>query len=161
MAFRVVVILFLSIAWSPAQDARTPQERLESTISEVESLKRAVLEQERRILRLEKLIRQLSSADYPARALGSPQAKRPTTGYQRPGFRSKENWHRVKKGMSTSQTVNILGKPTRVKDIGGGEYRTLFYSGEVPGSGTVSGSVELNNDQVWQVNIPFFEETSR
>ena len=161
MAFRMVVILFLSIAWSSAQTAPTSQDLLESIISEVESLKRTVSEQERRILRLEKLVRQLSSADGPTRVLSSSQTKRPTTGYRRPGFRPKENWHRIKNGMSTSQVIDILGKPTRMEDIDMFGYHRLFYSGEVPGSGSVSGNVKLKDDQVWDVNIPYFEQTSR
>ena len=142
-AVLALLVLTPIAPWALAQEAPKSQERLQSIIAEVESLKRTVHEQERRILQLERLVRQLSG-----------RTKRPTRAIA-VGFSAKENWHRVKEGMSTSQVINILGKPTRVKS--GLAFRTLFYSGEVPGSGIVSGSVEFHDDQVWQVNIPFFQ----
>jgi len=57
--------------------------------------------------------------------------------------------------MSESQVVAILGPATSVKRVS--DLRTLLYRGEVPGSGTVSGNVELGGeDRVYLVNKPVF-----
>ena len=44
----------------------------------------------------------------------------------------------------------ILGEPTRVER--GILYDTLFYQGEAPGSGSISGFVRLMNGQVYRVS---------
>jgi hypothetical protein len=56
--------------------------------------------------------------------------------------------------MSRAQVEAILGHPTSVDTAI--TYQTLFYRGLVPGSGSVTGTVELHDDRVWQVNIPVF-----
>lgn len=65
-----------------------------------------------------------------------------------------EAWRRLKDGMSERQVLSILGNPTSTKDLH--PFRTLFYRGEVTGSGFVSGNVQLQEDRVWQVNVPVF-----
>ena len=55
---------------------------------------------------------------------------------------------------SESQVVGILGKSTSVENVG--PFRTLFYRGNVPGSGSVSGNIKLTDDRVWQINKPVF-----
>ena len=57
--------------------------------------------------------------------------------------------------MSERQVISILGQPTSVENILG-IYRTLFYRGEVPGSGFPTGLIELLNDRVWKKDIPVF-----
>ena len=63
-------------------------------------------------------------------------------------------WKRLRKGMSSAQVIGILGKPTSVETVG--PYRTLFYQGDVPGSGSVTGTIKLQDDRVWQINTPVF-----
>lgn len=57
--------------------------------------------------------------------------------------------------MSEAQVMSILGRPTSVEAMGG-IFKTLFYRGEVAGSGSVSGNIKLQDDRVWQVNTPVF-----
>jgi hypothetical protein len=57
--------------------------------------------------------------------------------------------------MSESQVISILGPPTNV-DRTIGSMPILFYKGEVPGSGFVSGNVKLSEDRVYLVNKPVF-----
>jgi hypothetical protein len=56
--------------------------------------------------------------------------------------------------MSRSQVEAILGRPTSTKITD--PYLTLFYQGDVPGTGSVTGTIEIMDDRVWQVNIPVF-----
>lgn len=86
--------------------------------------------------------------------LVSPKPKADTRAESPPEWHTPSNWDRIKDGMSEKQVISILGRPTSTKNI---LYRTLFYRGEVTGSGFVSGNVELWNDRVRQVNKPVFD----
>ena len=74
-----------------------------------------------------------------------------------PKWHTPSNWDRIKDGMSETQVISVLGSPTSTESIGAGEYSYLFYRGEVPGSGFVSGNVRLTYDRVWEVNKPVFD----
>ena len=153
MAFRVLVALCLVSALSLAQETPKSKDQLQSIITEVALLKRAVVEQERRILQLEKMLQRSPSKMTSARSITQPQPITSRQALSEP-WHYETYWRRIKDGMSESQVIKILGKPTGVKDIG--PFRTLFYRGEVRGSGFVSGNVELSDDRVWQVNTPVF-----
>lgn len=84
----------------------------------------------------------------------APEQKVDTRAESPPEWHTPSNWDRIKNGMSEKQVISILGRPTSTKNI---LYRTLFYRGEVTGSGFVSGNVELWNDRVWKVNKPVFD----
>ena len=88
---------------------------------------------------------------------GSPEPKANTRAESPPEWQTPSNWDRIKDGMSEKQVITILGRPTSTKSIGVGGYRTLFYRGEVTGSGFVSGNMQLKDDRVWQVNKPVFD----
>ena len=144
MAFRVLVALCLMSALSLAQETPKSEDQLQSIVTEVALLKRVVVEQERRILQLEKIVQSITQPQpiTSRQALSTP-------------WHSETYWRRIKDGMSESQVIKILGKPTDVKeDVV--SFRTLFYRGEVRGSGFVSGNVRLSDDRVWQVNTPVF-----
>jgi len=66
------------------------------------------------------------------------------------------SWDKIKAGMSRSQVLSILGKPIETKtDVI--SYVTLYYRGEIGGSGFVSGNVVLNaDDRVIFINHPVF-----
>ena len=154
MAFRVLVALCLVSALSLAQEIPKSEDQLHSIVTEVALLKRVVVEQERRILQLEKIVQRLSTSKMTsARSITQPQPITSRQALSTP-WHSETYWRRIKDGMSESQVIKILGKPTDVKDIG--SFRTLFYRGEVRGSGFVSGNVRFTDDRVWQVNTPVF-----
>lgn len=56
-------------------------------------------------------------------------------------------WTLVRSGMSERQVISLLGRPTRRTVSPGRVFRTLFYQGEVEGSGYVSGNVQLSRDE--------------
>ena len=69
-------------------------------------------------------------------------------------WKNPSSWNGVSNGMSERQVISILGKPTSAENVG--SFRTLFYRGDVAGSGFVSGNVKLDEDRVWIVNKPVF-----
>ena len=146
MAFRVLVALCLMSALSLAQETPKSEDQLQSIVTEVALLKRVVVEQERRILQLEKIVQSITQPQ--------PQPITSRQALSTP-WHSETYWRRIKDGMSESQVIKILGKPTDVKGHAV-SLRTLFYRGEVRGSGFVSGNVWLSDDRVWQVNTPVF-----
>lgn len=145
---RVVLAVVLS-ASTPvfAQES----EHLRQLQQEVDMLKRMVLEQSRRIEVLERELQGNPSAIFPS-AANSTATQRMLSAEQ--PWHDGSTWDRVRKGMSEAQVISILGRPTSVESVGG--FKTLFYRGEVSGSGSVSGNIKLQDDRVWQVNTPVF-----
>ena len=124
--------------------------------AEILFLKRVVAEQDRRITELEKAVAalQLGTASraeppIPGESSGAPAQPDSTTSWKQG-----TTWNRLKDGMSRAQVEAILGRPTSVKTLD--VFLTLFYSGPVPGSGSVTGKVELKDDQVYLVSRPVF-----
>jgi hypothetical protein len=117
--------------------------RLEQLEAEIASLKEKNRQQDLKIESLEKLSASQSSAQ-------SEAVSRPSSG----SFGSPGAWSRIKDGMSEAQVTQLLGPPTSTKILG--PYKTLFFEGPVPGSGSVSGNVELRDNRVYNVNVPVF-----
>ena len=63
-------------------------------------------------------------------------------------------WDQIREGLSRAQVEDILGKPTSVEAVI--DYQTLLYKGDVPGVGTLSGTVKLTDDRVSDINPPDF-----
>jgi len=129
--------------------------RLEATETEISLLKRVVKEQDRRIAELEKIIKTLqaqatanSEKPQTARELAKTMIK-PAAPWQNPFA-----WAQIREGMSRAQVEDILGSPTSVESVI--DYQTLIYKGDVPGSGTVSGTVKLTDDRVSEISPPTF-----
>lgn len=100
---------------------------------QVADLKAELKKQNDRISRLEKLLAS------PGNAVGSSQA---------PGslaWQDMNNWKRVKPGMTRSQVEAILGPPTKVEHTVIDTVE-LYYQGERPGAGYVSGNVKINDE---------------
>jgi len=75
----------------------------------------------------------------------------------RPGASRWQNplaWAQIQEGMSRAQVEEILGKPTSVDAVI--DYQTLYYKGDVPGAGVVTGIVKLTGDRVSAVSPPDF-----
>ena len=70
------------------------------------------------------------------------------------GWKSPDNWKKVKKGMSISQLEGMLGLPT---SKGTGAMGPIwFYEGYVQGSGNVTGNIQFYQRRVWDINKPVF-----
>ncbi len=135
---------------SPSRDRR-----LEATETEVSLLKRLVKEQDRRIAELEKTVKSLRAVatapteEPPAHEVAKIVIKPAAARWQNPLA-----WAQIREGMSRTQVEEILGKPTSVEAVI--DYQTLLYKGDVPGSGTVSGTVKLTDDRVSEIIPPAF-----
>lgn len=143
----IAIILVVTAAPVFAQQS----ERVRQLEQEVNLLKNTVADQGRRIEMLERGLRGKSSA-IESSASTATQIRTPSS-FAYP-WHDRNSWGRVKNGMSEAQVVFLLGRPTSVEALG--SYRTLFYRGEVAGSGSVSGNIKLNDDRVYQVNTPVF-----
>jgi hypothetical protein len=114
----------------------------------VDRLANEVASQELRIRNLEK--GNVATPEIPGSALKNPSA--PSDSLV--AWRSPGSWVRLKVGMSESQVLAILGSPTSAKVLH--EFKTIFYIGDVPGSGVVNGSIELKDGRVYDINVPVF-----
>lgn len=61
-------------------------------------------------------------------------------------------WNRVRPGMDELEVIDILGPPTSMRQEG--DARMLLYAMEIGSSGFLSGSVELRDRKVSEVNKP-------
>jgi hypothetical protein len=61
-------------------------------------------------------------------------------------------WDRVRPGMGELEVINILGPPTSMRQEG--ETRVLLYAMEIGSAGFLSGSVELRDRKVSEVQQP-------
>ena len=163
-------LCIVTLIASPVSFGQTDK-KVADAIAEIAVLKRLVAEQGRRITELEKALAALQgeagikpstppSGSRPAFVLppSSATPASPVRGdsstLREPAWKQSATWSRLKDGMSRAQVESILGRSTSVESIG--PFMTLFYKGEVAGSGSVTGTVKLQDDRVWQVNIPVF-----
>ena len=150
-AIAIVTMICVSIASIPT--AFGQDTILEDIKNEIKLLKKTINEQNKRIERLERELVNLKALL--SLKVDSKETQRLVVDSTVGGWKKPSNWARILRGMSEKQVVSILGKPTSIKDIGG-SYRTLFYQGEVSGSGFVSGNVKLSEDRVYSINKPVF-----
>lgn len=64
------------------------------------------------------------------------------------------NWNRVRAGMSELEVISTLGPPTSLRGADDGGSRTLIYAMEIGSSGFLSGSVQLKDRRVTEVQKP-------
>jgi hypothetical protein len=170
-------IWFVLLTVSPSAFGQTDQRRLEDAFAEITLLKRALAEQDRRITDLQNALKMLQSEqeqDHQVLDLQNavkmlqdeqnqapqpvpdpiPPVRKSKKAPPDPAWHNPSAWTTVKKGMSRAQVEAILGHPTSVDTAI--SFQTLFYQGLVPGSGSVTGTVKLDEDRVWQVNTPVF-----
>ncbi len=154
--FACSILIGLVLIVTPSTSfAQALEQRLNDAFAEITMLKRVIAEQNRRISELEEAIRLIQSSAVPAQEQETTLEKPSITQRLKPGWHSQAAWEGIKRGMSESQVVAILGKPTSIDDIGGG-YRKLFYRGEVASSGFVSGNISFSDDQVYSISKPVF-----
>ena len=133
--------------------------RLEAAEMDVSLLKRLVKEQDRRITEMEKTVKALraaptATAEEPAaHETAHETAKIVIKKFAAP-WQNPLAWTQIREGMSRMQVEEILGKPTSVESVI--DYQTLFYKGDVPGSGAVAGVIKLTDDRVSEITPPSF-----
>jgi hypothetical protein len=136
--------------------------RLEAAETDISLLKRLVKEQDRRIAELEKTVKSLQAPpavvnEKPTAAVNEkPTAHaiaktifKPSAPWQNPLA-----WAQIQKGLSRAQVEEILGAPTSVESVI--DSQTLFYKGDVPGSGAAAGVIKLTDDRVSEITPPVF-----
>jgi hypothetical protein len=130
---------------SPSFGQQSDQ-RIEDALAEITLLKRVVAEQDRRIATLERA-RDTSGIGAIADPRSSGALDRVTARQATISapWKTPSVWRRIKEGMSRAQVVAILGQPASIDAIS--NYQTLFYRGEVSGSGSVTGTVKLYDDR--------------
>lgn len=65
-----------------------------------------------------------------------------------------ENWNRLRVGMSEMEVISALGPPTSMRGDPGSDSRTLLYAMEIGSSGFLSGSVQLKDRRVAELQKP-------
>jgi hypothetical protein len=153
------VLSLIGLAISPpcfgqASSSPSRDRRPEATDTDISVLKRLVKDQDRRIAELEKIIRSLqtpapASSEKPTAHELAKTVIRPAAQWQNPLA-----WAQIRAGLSRAQVEEILGKPTSAESVI--DYQTLFYKGDVPGSGTLSGIIKLTDDRVSEISPPAF-----
>jgi hypothetical protein len=128
--------------------------RISQLESAIQQLRMRIDEQNRRIMRLEEELRVRSSGPPVGTIPGRHEGRTSAAATTRQPWHSPKSWEQLSKGMSEARVRGILGLPTSIESLG--ELKTLFYRGEVVGSGSLSGHVNLRNDQVVAVNKPAF-----
>lgn len=118
--------------------------RVRSLEHEVRNLQRQVLALSRRI---DELSRPVGIATQP----GIPAAASRASGGS-DEWVSAAKWQRIRPGMSELEVIELLGRPTSMREENGA--RVLFYAMEIGSSGFLSGSVVLREREVAEVRKP-------
>jgi hypothetical protein len=156
-ALVVVVIPFvLTMALYPKYAGADDAARISRLESEIRLLRTRVDEQQRRITRLEDELKRQANDPVVGTIPGRREDRIPTASPDQLPWHSQESWTGVSRGMSEEQVTDVLGQPTSVEAFG--RYKTLFYRGTVPGSGSISGHVNLLDDRVLAVSPPAFAD---
>jgi hypothetical protein len=142
---RILAILLLSVWLSPVIAA--------------DDFKVIKLEQD--VRNLERQVRELQRqlADVQQRSRGTLEP-RPDVTSDPPSASSTgqwldaANWKRVRPGMEELEVISLLGPPTSLRGAADSPSRTLMYAMEIGSSGFLSGSVQLKDRVVVEVQTP-------
>jgi hypothetical protein len=142
---RILAILLISVWLSPVIAA--------------DDFKVIKLEQD--VRNLERQVRELQRqlADVQQRSRGTLEA-RPDVTSDTPSASSTgqwldaANWKRVRPGMEELEVISLLGPPTSLRGAADSPSRTLMYAMEIGSSGFLSGSVQLKDRVVVEVQTP-------
>ena len=141
------VILLASAAIAGPASAQQASSS-ESLAKEVVTLRLEVHRQAERIRTLEEALTRLGGTDGEEMFATGPAADLPAT------WTVPQSWDRLKRGMSESSVVDVLGSPSRI--VRSAVYRMLHYEGEVAGR-VLSGSVKIvDEDWVEEITRPDF-----
>ncbi len=153
------VLGLLGLAISPpcfgqTSSSQSRDHRLEAAETDIGLLKRMVKEQARQIAELEKTVKSLQSASSVINEKPTAHEIAKTIFTPAARWQNPLAWTQIRKGLSRAEVEDILGEPTSVESVI--DYQTLFYKGDVPGSGTVSGIIKLTDDRVSEISPPAF-----
>ena len=148
----VVLTMALYAEAAGADDAA----RISRLESEIRLLRTRVDEQQRRIVRLEEELKRKATEPVVGAMPGRREDRATIASHDQLPWHTPDSWNRVSRDMSGEQVTDILGQPTSVETFG--RYKTLFYRGVLPGSGSISGHVNLRDDRVLAVNQPAFAD---
>jgi hypothetical protein len=138
-----VALCALSAEVASAQDLKVSQ--LEQDVRE---LQQQVQRQSRRIDVLEgELNLSRGTAPLPDRA--TVVVQNTTQPWLKSG-----SWDQIKRGMSESEVIQVLGPPTTTRSPGDGRQRTLFYALELGAGSFLSGQVLIESAKVTSVQKP-------
>jgi hypothetical protein len=146
----------LTIALYAACASADDPARISRLESEIRQLRTRVDEQQRRIARLEEELKRQQKEPVVATIPGRREDRIPSATSEQLPWHSLDSWSGIEKGMSEEQVTVVLGQPTFVETFG--RYKTLFYRGMVPGSGAISGHVNLLEDRVLAISQPEFAD---
>ncbi len=136
------LVVTFAIAQTPSKD---------DLRAEISLLKQRVQNQEKRIAALERTFAEIEASQNPSEQKRTNESEPLTPG----DWKVPSNWDRVALGMSLEQVTEILGTSTN-QSLSVGSAVTLYYQGEVSGSGYVSGNVRFFENRVTQINKPIF-----
>jgi hypothetical protein len=140
---RKVAALLLTLATLPALADDFKVIKLEQ---DVRNLERQVQELTRQLTDLQRVSR--GSAPAIPAAAGSQDASATS-----PQWLDAANWKRIRVGMTELEVIGVLGPPTTLRGASA-EARTLMYAMEIGASGFLSGSVQLQERRVVNVQVP-------
>jgi len=150
------IAVVLTIAPYPVVAGADDAARISRLESEIRLLRTRVDEQQRRIARLEEELKRQANEPLVRTQPGRREDRIPAALAGQLLWHSPESWNRVSNGMAEEEVTDVLGQPTSVETFD--RYKTLFYRGTVPGSGAVSGHVNLLDDRVTAVSPPAFAD---
>jgi len=136
-----------------APSGQSRDHRMEAAETDITLLKRLIKDQDRRIAELEKTIKTLRGAASAEEATPHETAKAVLKKFAAP-WHNPLAWTQIREGLSRLQVEEILGKPTSVEAVI--DSQTLYYKGDVPSSGTVTGVIKLTDDRVTGITLPAF-----
>jgi len=119
-----------------------------------------IIKLEQDVRRLEQQVRELSRqiAELQRRS-GAPvipvprDQEQPAPSDSQPWLQAK-NWQRLRVGMSELEVIDALGPPTSTRLGDDGSARILFYALEIDAGSFLSGSVEVRDRRVVEINVP-------
>lgn len=129
------------------------------SLAAVDDFKVIKLEQD--VRRLEQQVRELSRQVAELRrepALSAeqiqPPNRAPAPPAGPPSWLQAKSWKAVRAGMNELQVIETLGPPTSTRIAADGDTRILFYALELAAGSFLSGSVELRDRRVVEINEP-------
>ena len=144
MRIRLLALMLIAAASSASAQSDFKVIKLEQ---DVRNLERQVQDLSRQVGDLQRQLAQ-SGDRRPAR---SDHSTRQPTNTSAPWL-DVANWDRIREGMTELEVISLLGPPTSMRAEGNS--RTLLYAMEIGSSGFLSGSVQLEDRKVDDVEKP-------